>query len=201
MSEPVSALKGAPTSALNNARFDGLATIEECGLQGMITLRGDLSARALKAGATQAGSVKMPGQGMANVTGKNGLCWMSPDEVLVLCPYGEVSDRLDALNVKIDSMFALAVNVSDARAIFRVSGPATREIIAKLCPVDMSPDVFRPGMFRRTRMAQVSAAFWMDGDESIYIICFRSMAEYVFGVLKAAAQKGSGVDYFPAPDR
>jgi sarcosine oxidase subunit gamma len=162
----------------------------------MITLRGDLSARALKSGATQAGAVRMPGQGMANVDGENGLFWMSPDELLVLCPYGEVSERLHVLNDKLGDMFALAVNVSDARALFRVSGPAAREVLAKLCPVDMSPQAFTPGMFRRTRMAQVPAAFWMDDDESIRIICFRSAADYVFGVLKAAAQKGSGVGYF-----
>jgi sarcosine oxidase, subunit gamma len=185
-----------PISALNNARFDGLAEITECGLQGMITLRGDLTARALKAGATQASGAKMPPQGRANITGDSGLCWMSPDELLVLCPYDEVETRLDALTTKLGDMFALAVNVSDARALFRVSGPAAREVLAKLCPVDMSPQPFTPGMFRRTRMAQVPAAFWMDDDESIHIICFRSMADYVFGVLRAAAQQGSGVGYF-----
>ncbi len=186
----------APVSALNNARFDGLAEITECGLQGMITLRGDLTARALKAGATQASGAKIPAPGRANITGDSGLCWMSPDELLVLCPYGEVETRLDALTTRLGDMFALAVNVSDARALFRVSGPSAREVLAKLCPVDMSPQAFTPGMFRRTRMAQVPAAFWMDEDDSIRIICFRSAADYVFGVLSAAAQKGSGVGYF-----
>jgi sarcosine oxidase, subunit gamma len=185
-----------PVSALNGARFEGLATVEECGLQGMITLRGDLSARTLKSSATQVSGAKMPGPGRASVLGDSGLCWMSPDELLVLCPYGEVETRLDALNTKLGDMFALAVNVSDARAMFRVSGPLSREVLAKLCPVDMSPQVFTSGMFRRTRMAQVPAAFWMEEDESIRIICFRSVAEYVFGVLKVAAQKGSDVGYF-----
>jgi sarcosine oxidase subunit gamma len=112
-----------------------------------------------------------------------------------LCPYAEVSDRLDALSDKLGATHALAVNVSDARAVFRVSGPAAREVLDKLCPVDLSPEVFKPGMFRRTRMAQVAAAFWMDDDESLRIICFRSAAEYVFGLLKAAAAPGSGVGY------
>lgn len=187
-----------PVSALNHARFDGLAQVEECGLQGMITLRGDLSNRSLKVGANQAGGVKMPAQGMANVNGDCGLCWMSPDEVLVLCPYGEVEARLDALTTRLGGMFALAVNVSDARAVFRLSGPHAREVLAKLCPVDLSPEAFRPGMFRRTRMAQVAAAFWMDEDQSIRIICFRSVARYVFDLLKAAAQEGSGVGYWSA---
>ena len=188
-----------PASALNHARFEGLATIEECGLQGMITLRGNLSSRSLKVGASQAGGVKMPTQGRANVNAGCGLCWMSPDELLILCPYDEVEARLDALNDRLGDMFALAVNVSDARAMFRLSGAGAREVLAKLCPVDMAPDAFRPGMFRRTRMAQVPAAFWMEENESIRIICFRSVAEYVFGLLKAGAAKGAGVGYFQLP--
>ena len=189
-------------SALNHARFSGFAEIEECGLQGMITLRGDLTSKPLIAGARAAGGGgKMPKMGMAEVssgdTAKSGVCWMSPDEVLVLCPYDQVEARLLALNGKLGKTHALAVNVSDARTMFRVTGGAgAREVMAKLCPVDLSPDVFKPGMFRRTRMAQVAAAFWMDKNQDIYIICFRSVGHYVFGLLKTAAQPGSQVGVF-----
>ncbi len=188
-----------PASVLSHARFDGLAEVGECGLQGMITLRGDLSSRALGAGATSAGRAMVPKRGMANMTGDSGLCWMSPDELLVLCPYDQVADRLAALNARLKGHFALALDVSDARVMLRVSGPAAREILAKLCPVDLSPDVFGPGMFRRTRMAQVPVAFWMPDDRTFRIIAFRSVAEYVFGLLKASAQPGSGVGHFRSP--
>ncbi|MEX0340146.1 MAG: sarcosine oxidase subunit gamma, partial [Arenibacterium sp.] len=90
---------------------------------------------------------------------------------------------------------ALAVNVSDARAVFRVSGPATRDVLGKICPLDLSPGAFGPGDFRRTRMAQIAAALWMEEDGSIGIICFRSMAQYVFDLLSVAAQEGSEVGY------
>ena len=198
-----------PVNALNHAGFEGLVTVEECGLQGMITLRGDLSNRSLKAGAAKAGGAKMPARGHANVSQANGAiqgsCWMSPDEVLILCPYDEVGERLAALDDKLGKKFALAVNVSDARAMFRLcglpdlSGPSgvrAREVLARLCPVDLSPDAFKPGMFRRTRMAQVPAAFWMDAEGCFHIICFRSVAQYVFDLLKTAAAKGPDVGYF-----
>ncbi len=189
-----------PVSALNKTRFDGAALIEDCGLQGMITLRGKLSDRTLRAGATKAAGVKMPNQGMANIKGDCGLCWMSPDELLVLCPYDKVHDRLSALNDQLGDTFALAVNVSDARVLLRVSGPhpAAREVLAKLCPVDLSPDTFKPGMFRRTRMAQVPVAFWIDQDHCFHIIAFRAAAQYVYGLLKSAAQKSAEVGYFAA---
>jgi len=185
-----------PVSALNHARFDGIALVEETGLQGMITLRGDLSNRTLKAAATKASGAKMPGQNTANINGATGLCWMSPDELLILCPYAEVTTRLAALTDKLSGTHALAVNVSDARAVFRVHGPSAREVMAKLAPVDLSPDAFTPGTFRRSRMAQVPAAFWMDDAETFRIVCFRSVAAYMFGLLKTAAMPGSEVIYF-----
>ncbi|MHA6262255.1 sarcosine oxidase subunit gamma [Arenibacterium sp. CAU 1754] len=186
-----------PISALNHARFNGIAHVEETGLQGMITLRGDMSVAAVKKAASAAADgAALPKMNACSLKGDSALCWMSPDELLVLCPYGEVETRLATLSAALAVTHALAVNVSDARAMFRVSGPHAREVVAKLCPVDLSPDAFTPGMMRRTRMAQVPAAFWMEDDQTFRIVCFRSVAEYVFGILKVAAQQGSEVGAF-----
>jgi sarcosine oxidase subunit gamma len=185
-----------PVSALNGAGFDGLARIEECGLQGMITLRGDLSDKSVIKAATAATGAKMPGQREAHVKGEAGLCWMSPDEVLVLCAYADVAAKAAAMVQALTGTHALAVNVSDARAVFRVSGPASREVMAKLCPVDLAPGSFGPGQIRRTRLAQVPAALWMDSDDSFRIVCFRSVAQYVFDVLRTAANSQSAVGAF-----
>lgn len=189
MSSAVSALNGAAWS-------DGIAEVAEAPLQGMITVRGDLSAKALKKALATVAKVDVPGPGQANGVGDRGLCWMSPDEMLVLCPYDAVATELAQIQNSLAKMHTLAVDVSDARALFRVSGPAAREVIAKLAPVDLSPGVFEPGMFRRTRMAQVAAAFWMPNADTVQIVCFRSHARYMFDLLKTAAQKGSAVNYF-----
>ena len=135
----------------------------------------------------------MPQQRQINTEGERGIAWMSPDELLILCPYGEVHDRLADLQGKLAKQHALAVNVSDARAVFQVTGVHVREVVAKLAPVDMHPDHFTAGMFRRTRFAQVPAAFWMPNDQTARIICFRSVAQYMFDLLKVAAQPGSDV--------
>lgn len=189
-------LKPAPVSALNHASFDGLVHIEECGLQGMITVRGDLDDRAVRAAIAKAVGVDVPAQTQTNVTNDAGLCWMSPDELLLLCPYDDVDGQITALSASLAKLHHLAADVSDARASFRLQGDGVREVLAKLCPVDLSPDSFEPGMFRRTRMAQVPAAFWLEDEQTARIICFRSVADYVFGLLKAAAHKGAQVGYF-----
>lgn len=183
-------------SALAGIRFEGIATVEECGLQGMITLRGDLAASAVKKAAGAASGCAMPAQRRISFDDSGKLAWMSPDELLVLCPYGEAPGRVAAMDKALGKTHALAVNVSDARAMFRVSGPGAREVMAKLSPVDLSPSAFGVGDFRRSRIAQVAAAYWIDEDEAFRIVCFRSVADYVFDVLKVAAAKGSDVGYF-----
>jgi len=185
-----------PISALNHASYDGIARVEEIGLQGMITLRGDLSDKVLAKAVKDATGQRIPGQREALVNGDTGVCWMSPDELLVLVPYAEVEAKLTAMTNALSGIHALAVNVSDARAVFRISGANAREVLAKLSPVDLSPGAVQPGQIRRSRLAQVAGAFWMDDAESFRVVCFRSAADYVFKLFKVAAQPGSEVGVY-----
>ncbi|MEO1606303.1 MAG: sarcosine oxidase subunit gamma family protein [Pseudomonadota bacterium] len=184
-----------PLSALGGVAWDvGLARIEDAGLQGMITVRGDLD--QIKDTVEAAASVEMPGRGGANLSDGSGLCWMSPDELLLLCPYDEAADKLAKLQDGLAGSHALAVIVSDARSLLRVKGDNAREVMAKLAPVDLAPGQFEPGMIRRTRLGQAAAAFWMPDAETFHVICFRSHATYVFDLLRTAAQPKSVVAHF-----
>ncbi|KIN71840.1 sarcosine oxidase subunit gamma [Sulfitobacter guttiformis] len=190
MSDPVSALKNA-------AYYTGIAEIKEIGPMGMIALRGDLSAKPLhRAASAAAGGLNLPAQRECVSDGVRGIAWMSPDEMLIMCPYDEVGATIDGLNGKLGKSHTLVVNVSDARAVFEVRGAHAREVLAKLAPVDCAPDRFTAGMFRRTRIAQVPAAFWMPHEDVFRVVCFRSVAQYMLDVLSVAAQPGSEVGVF-----
>ena len=183
-------------SALPGAVYEGFVRVEELGLRGMITLRGNLASTKLKAAVKDATGQVVPKQGQVNVDGDSGVAWMSPDELLVMVPYAEIGAKLAQIEEAMKGQHFLAVNVSDARAVFGVTGAGVRDLMAKLCPVDMSETGFVPGQFRRTRMAQIPAAFWMDDVQSVRIICFRSVAEYAFKLLKDAAEPGGEVGLF-----
>ncbi len=188
MSEAVSALQGAS--------YEGYVLVREIGLQGMVTLRGDHTAAKIKAAAKKVAGVDVPDIRKVAMKADKGLAWMSPDELLVMVPYEAAGKTAADLDKALKGQHFLAVNVSDARAVFEIKGAHVREVIAKLSPVDMAPDAFMPGDFRRTRMAQVAAAFWMMDEETARIICFRSVADYVFGLLKDAAEPGGEVGFF-----
>ena len=183
-------------SALGGARFEGIARVEDCGVMGMITLRGDMGLAAVRKAAAAGSGCALPGIRKAAFAGDATLCWMSPDEMLLVFPYGEAGARQAAMAKALGAAHSLVADVSDARAMLRVSGPNAREVLAKLSPVDLSPGAFGVGDLRRSRIAQVAAAYWMDAEDSFRIVCFRSVAEYVYGVLKTAAAEGPEVGYF-----
>lgn len=183
-------------SALGGAKFEGLATIEDVGLTGMITLRGDLSSKEIKAAVKKAVGLGVPEQRQALMGQGTAVLWMSPDELLLMCAYTQVTQTIATLEKALSGQHFLAHNVSDARTVLRISDAGAREILAKLCPVDLSEAAFSPGMVRRTRMAQIPAAFWLNEGGMFHLICFRSVAEYAFNLLKTAALPGGEVGVY-----
>ncbi len=185
-------------SALSGASYDGAVKVTEGGLRGMITLKGDLGSATLQAAAKALTSSDFPEPGTATMSGESGLLWMAPDEILILLPYADVGSALSTLAEKLAGEPHLAANVSDARAVFTLSGPPLRDVLAKLTPADVSARGFPVGAFRRTRFAQVPAALWMRDDTTADLICFRSVAEYMFNLLSNAADPAAPVDHFTA---
>ncbi len=183
-------------SVLNGASYSGLAEVKDAGLKGMITLRGDITSAKLAEAVKTVTGCAVPEVMKATTEGDTTVTWMAPDELLVVTGYEGVDAKVEALNGELKGEHALVVNVSDARAYFTVSGASAREVLAKLAPIDLSPAKFLPGDFRRTRFAQAAGAFWLDQSESFHIICFRSVGDYMFKLMKVAADPDSSVGVY-----
>lgn len=181
-------------SALDGKAYAGFATVSEAGLQGMITLRGDLKSAKLKKAVKAAAGVDVPAQRRITMAGDRGAGWMSPDELLILVPYAQAHATVEALEAALAGEHHLVADVSDARAMFRIKGARADQVLMKLCPVDLPK--LAEGELRRTRAAQVAAALWKSGADEFTLVSFRSVAAYVFGALELSAQPGSEV--FPA---
>jgi len=186
------------TSALSGAQFNGIALIEDAGLSGMITLRGDLGSAAVKKAVKAATGLDMPCALEFEAGEAHAIAWFSPDELLILTPYDEAVAVAAALSGLLAGQHHLVLNVSDARALIRVSGRSLADVLAKLTPADMSPAAFGPGSCRRTRLAQAPVAIWCRAEGRVELVCFRSVASYVFDLLANAAQPGGEVGYFAA---
>ncbi len=157
----------------------------------MVTLKADLSNKTTRAAIKKILGVAVPRQ--RRISGN--VAWMAPDELLVILPDGADAEALaERLNAEIKAP-VLAVDVSDARAVFSLKGSKSREVLAKGAPVDLSVEGFEVGDIRRTRLGQVAVAFWLEAEDEITLVCFASLKDFVFRWLVNAAQKGSLPEY------
>lgn len=177
-----------PVSALGGASYDGFAQVREIGPLGMITLRARTGTPGLEAAVLAATGCALPAVRRIVRQGARAAGWMSPDELLLIVPYAEVAAVLSGIAEALQGQHHLAVDVSDARAVFRVEGPRADQVLRKLSPVDF--DRLEPGELRRSRAAQVAAAFWAE-DGGFTLVCFRSVAGYVMGLLSVSARPGA----------
>jgi len=181
-------------SALPHAQFSGMVDLADAGLTGMITLRGDLSSGVVAAAVQAATGSAIPGVRRI-ASGESGrAAWMSPDELLLIVPYAQSAAVVAGLEAVLAGEFATAADVSDARAMARISGAQARDVLAKICPVDFAD--FAVGDVRRTRAAQVAAAIWQDDDNSWSLVCFRSVAHYVWDMLAVLSKPGGEVGLY-----
>jgi sarcosine oxidase, subunit gamma len=178
-----------PVSPLGGAQFTGFARIREIGPMGMISLRAKPDVAGLGAAIKAVTGCDLPAPRQILRAGDALAGWMSPDEYLLIIPHSDVPTALQKLAQDLAGQHHLAVDVSGARAMFAIEGPAV-SVLTKLSPTDFA--ALGPNELRRTRLAQVAAAFWLQGDGAT-VVCFASVARYVFDLLCHAATPGSEI--------
>ena len=157
-----------------------MAEVTRLDRHGMVTLRGawdDLAA------PLEAEGLAVPEQRRISDGAGAAVAWMSPDEGLVLCDHAAAPGM--AARIGAAEGFVTALDVSDARAVFDVTGEGADDVLAKLSPADLA--AVEAHEMRRSRLAQVAAAFWrIDGGWRV--VCFRSVGTYVEDLLVNAAR-------------
>lgn len=175
-------------SVMQGVTFEGAVRVRDIGPSGMVTLRGDLADPALARAVKAAVGLALPGPRKIRFGKSGGVAWMSPDELLLFCEHAAADGMVTKLEQALAGVHHLCVNVSDARARFRLEGPGVREVLAKGSPTDLRPRSFPVGEIRRSRLGQVAAAFWLTDEETADILCFRSVGEFTWHWLLNAAR-------------
>ncbi len=181
-------------SALSGARAEGRVTVADAGLRGMITLRADLDAPAVARAVKAVTGLAMPKPRRIREGKRGAVAWMSPDELLLFTDHAGAAAAVQRIGRTLAELPHLVADVSDARAVFSLEGRGLREVLARGTPADLSPAALPVGEIRRSRLGQVAAAFWFSAPDRATVICFRSVAEYMFDWLtNAAATDGPGI--------
>ena len=125
------------------------------------------------------------------------LAWMSPNELLLISKnLNDVTKLIKKIKDSLKGIEALVLDVSSSRTVFSIKGSLWRELLAKGTPINLCPNKFTSTSFRRTRLGQVSTAFWMVKNNQLYIVCGRSFKEFFFKWLCNAANEKSITNFF-----
>ncbi|MGH3564993.1 MAG: glycine cleavage T C-terminal barrel domain-containing protein, partial [Pseudonocardia sp.] len=127
-----------------------------------------------------------------------------PGEWLVL----DAAGTQDALSARLDALvgpageFASVIDLTHGRALLRLHGLRSADLLATVCAIDLADDLVPSGAALRTSVAAVVTDLVRDDLEGVpsYLLhCERSVGQYLAGVLlDAGAEFGVQVDGDPA---
>jgi sarcosine oxidase subunit gamma len=126
---------------------------------GQILLRGDASAAAFTNRVWQVLHLDLPReQGRAIWRDDAALLWLGPDEWLAVTPdAAEAPVFCRALTDALSGEPHAVIDLSSARSVFRLSGPAAPDLLAAFCSLDLDPPAFEIGHCAQTRFGALSA--------------------------------------------
>jgi sarcosine oxidase subunit gamma len=149
-------------------------------------LRGDPADPAFAAAARVALDLAIPvAPNTVSRQGDVSVLWLGPDEWLVA---GGSADLPERLRAALAGVHAAVVELSASRAVFELTGPAARDVLAKGCALDVHPRAFGPGQCAQTGLARAAVILeQVDAAPTFRIFVRRSFARYLATWLADAA--------------
>ena len=126
-----------------------------------------------------------------------------PGEWLLLAPPGTSATVAGRVEEVQDEELASVFDVTHGRALMRITGARTPDLLAKVCGIDFSEEVTPDGAAFRSSVAKLVTDVVRDdraGERSYLLHCERSSGQYLFDALIDAGDEfGIEVEGFAAP--
>ena len=121
--------------------------------------------------------------------GDNALCWMAPDEYLLLGPDAATGTIIGSIQKALAGQRALITDLTHARTVFAITGDAARTALAAHCPLDLSDAAFPCGSVARTLLGETVMMIVRNDDinatPDFTIIVDQTMTQYVVRLFAA----------------
>ncbi|QTO50219.1 sarcosine oxidase subunit gamma [Burkholderia latens] len=114
--------------------------------------------------------------------------WLGPDEWLVRSNGPVQAGVLEArLAEAVQGSYAAAVDVGSGYTVVEVTGERVRDVIARGCPLDLHPRVFKQGQCAQSHYFKSPITLIATGDDTFEIVVRRSFADYFVRIMLDAA--------------
>jgi heterotetrameric sarcosine oxidase gamma subunit len=111
--------------------------------------------------------------------------WAGPESWLAIADAAD--PNFDLTLAQSCNGLAAVTDQSDGRSILQIAGPAAREALAKLVPIDLHPSAFPPDATALTLAGHIPIQIW-HSTAGFELACFRSYAETLYEALIEASR-------------
>lgn len=155
----------------------------------LVNVRGEPSDAAFVEAVAAVAGLRLPAEPNTVAHGERyDALWLGPDEWLLRsvepAPAGGLHARLSSALAGAD---AAAVDVGSGYTVLEISGAQAREALARGCPLDLHPRVFKTGQCAQSHFFKTAIVLAPTGDERMDLVVRRSFADYFCRILLDAA--------------
>jgi sarcosine oxidase, subunit gamma len=187
-----SALAHFSLNALASQSSGGQAgiTLSESAHRAIINIRGNANDGAFTAAVKSATGVDLPlAANTVATAGDVRILWLGPDEWWVVASDARRAGLLDALRRDFAGQHTNVTDVSESRTVITMTGPASRDVLARGISLDLHPRAFGPGQCAQTSLSRTNVLLHQTDNEPAYeIYVLKSFADYLWRWLGLIAE-------------
>ena len=179
----------------NQSNAGGGITLGESAHRAIINIRGDANDGAFTSAVKNATGCDLPL--IANTVATAGdvrILWLGPNEWWVVGTDARRASLIDGLRRAFEGQHTNVTDVSESRTVITMTGPASRDVLARGISNDLHPRAFGPGQCAQTMVARAQVVLWRHRTEDEFHLLVRpSFANYLAEwLLDAAAEHLAG---------
>ena len=172
--EPLLAVKG------NSRAAERAVTVSVRGDLGHVNLRGRASDPDFLQLAEEELGQPLPLEPNTFSAGEHRVCWLGPDEWLVVTPVGAAPDLAQRLEKALSSCHAAVNDISGGLVALLFEGSGCRDLLARGCTLDLHPRVFRVGDCAQSGLAKANVFIALVDDTPAFLVVVRrSFSDYL----------------------
>ena len=160
----------------------GVVELSEVAFLTMVGLRVNRDSDAGQRIAVVTGGLASVCGGVAG-SGETSVLWLGPEEFLVVAPREAHEslggDLLQALREALGDGAGQVVDLSANRTTFELTGPRSRAVLEKGCPLDLHPRVLKAGTALSTEIGNIPVVLWKTGEETFRLFPRASFADFL----------------------
>lgn len=174
------------------ARPSKAFAMRELPFRDLVMVRGEPQDASFTSGFAQALGCRLPVQPNTRSMGAEyDALWLGPDEWLVRSAgpveAGLLEEKLTGALSGNEGSWATAVDVGSGYTVVELSGTRVREVLARGCPLDLHPRLFKEGQCAQSFFFKASIVLIPTGADRYEVVVRRSFADYFCRILLDAA--------------